>query len=156
MDAKFQPTYMPKLPISAVPRPVINISVLYVVAVIMFIVVLGLVIGVYIYEHFLNQDIERLNGELVTARDSFELSTIAELKRTAAFTDIALGLLDRHVAVSNFFSYLQESTYINTAFSGLILTTTIHRPRPYRLPANREAITPRFCRPSIFLKTRRF
>ena len=123
MDAKFQPTYMPKLPISAVPRPVINISVLYVVAVIMFVVVLGLVIGVYIYEHFLNQDIERLNGELVTARDSFELSTIAELKRTAAFTDIALGLLDRHIAVSNFFSYLQESTYINTAFSGLILTT---------------------------------
>lgn len=123
MDAKFQPTYMPKLPIAAVPRPVVNINILYVVATIIFVVVVGFVAGVYIYEHFLNQDIERLNSDLISARDSFELSTITDLKKTASLTAVARGLLDRHVAVSNLFSLLQESTYINTSFSSLTVTT---------------------------------
>ncbi len=114
---------MPKQPIASVERPVANVSLLYVIAIVIFVVVLGLMAGAFIYERSLEQDITRLNQDLIDARNSFELSTIIELKRISARTTLANSLLNQHIALSKFFEALEKTTYTNASFSKLSIKT---------------------------------
>lgn len=120
MDARFQPSFIPKQPIAQLsPSGPAHVSVLYVVALIVFILTLGLVAGVLISEHLLNQDIAALNQQITDARQSFEISTIQELQRVSERLDVASQLVSRHVALSKFFEALQAATYQNVSFSSL-------------------------------------
>ncbi len=118
MDARFQPSFIPKAPLAQFSQGRTGtISVLYVVASIVFIVVLGLVGAIFITKRTLEREITALDQDLVNAKASFELSTIEELKKVSARTSIANTLLDKHLAVSKFFERLNETTYTNVAFS---------------------------------------
>ncbi len=122
MDAKFQPSFIPKQPIAPVPVAVGGrISLLSVIASVIFIITLGLVGAVLITERSLDRDITALNGTLVAARGSFELSTIAELKKVSGQTSLANNLLNRHIAMSKFLEALGRATYENVSFSSLAL-----------------------------------
>ncbi len=118
MDAKFQPSFIPKQPIaqSASTGPT-RISLLYVIAVVVFVITLGLVGAVLIGEHVLKTDIGNLDQQLVAAKASFEIATIEQLKRVSARTSSALGLINQHLALSKFFEALEQATYANVSFS---------------------------------------
>ncbi|HEY4499373.1 MAG TPA: hypothetical protein VJH94_04925 [Candidatus Paceibacterota bacterium] len=125
MDAKFQPSFIPKQSVSSISRGITgHISVLYVIASIFFIVTLGLLGASVIAERFLNQDITKLNQDLITAKSSFELSTIEDLKKVSARTSIAGALLENHVALSKFIEMLGDITYANVSFSDLSITAS--------------------------------
>ena len=125
MDAKFQPSFIPKQPVAVISRrDTGHISLLYVIASILFIITLGLVGGVFIAERSLNQDIVNLNQALIEAKSSFEISTIEELKKVSARTSIANSLLDSHIALSPFFEALQLATYESVSFSALSLDSS--------------------------------
>lgn len=115
---------MPKQPIVSVQRVASNISILYVVGSIVFVVTLGLLAAVFIAERTLTQDIAALNVQLIDARNSFELATIAELKQVSARTSIANDILNRHIATSKFLEALEESTFTKVSFSSLAAETT--------------------------------
>ena len=110
---------MPRQPLASATRVVTHISVLYVIASIIFIVILGLIAAVFIAERSLRKDIDGLNVKLVNARNSFELGTIAFLKEVSSRTRMANGLLNKHVAISPFFEELGGATFVTVSFSTL-------------------------------------
>lgn len=124
MDAKFQPSFIPKQPMASVSRGVSgHVSLLYVIASIIFIVTLGLMGAAFIAERTIRSDIANLNAQIIAAQASFELSTIEDLRRVSAMTTIAHGLLEKHIALSKFLESLGDVTYSNVSFSGLTLDT---------------------------------
>lgn len=120
MDAKFQPSFIPKQPIASIPMPVSSsISLLSVISGVVFVLTLGLVGAVLIAERIYARDIANLNEIIVKEKNQFELSTIAQLKQVSAQTKFANDLLDKHIALSSFFEEIGKVTYQNVAFSSL-------------------------------------
>ncbi|HXK31627.1 MAG TPA: hypothetical protein VJZ94_02745, partial [Candidatus Paceibacterota bacterium] len=68
MDAKFQPSFIPKQSVMSTPQVISSrISLLSVIAVVIFIVTIGLVAAVFITKYVLKGDITTLNQNLVDA-----------------------------------------------------------------------------------------
>jgi|SRR3989344_4518480 len=140
MDAKFQPSFIPKQPVAVISRQETgHISLLYVIASILFIVTLGLMGVVFIAERSLNQDIVNLNQTLIEAKSSFEISTIEELKKVGARTSIANSLLDNHIALSPFFEALQLATFESVSFAGLSIDSADARAVTVNLAGQAES-----------------
>src|SRR3989338_245524 len=122
MDAKFQPSFIPKQPVSVPTQTRVGyISLLFVVGLIVFILTIGLIAAELIAEKVLSRDIANLNRSLVEAKSSLELSTIDELKKTASRTGLAMTLITAHIAPSKLLEAIEQSVFANVSLSGLSL-----------------------------------
>jgi hypothetical protein len=79
--------------------------------------------GVFVYKVFVKRDIASLEGQLAQAREDYEPNFIAEATRLNTRIETAKGLLKKHVAVSEVFRLLEQSTIQNVSFDSFNFST---------------------------------
>lgn len=121
MDAKFSTSFIPKQNMARAVQPSrsSNISVLYIIGVAVFIIVIALGAGVYLYNQNLRADLTQLDSEIADRKASFELGKIDEVRLFSRRVTTAKNLLGGHVAFTQFFTILEENTMPNVAFKNL-------------------------------------
>ena len=73
--------------------------------------------GVYFYKKSLNERVAFLSDSLKRARDSFDLSVLSEMGKTSEKIELAKKLLEKHIAPSPIFGFLEQATLENVRFS---------------------------------------
>ena len=128
MDSEFKTTFIPKknikdssaIPIS--PRRKLTRSLLGIIAILLFVSALISLVGVFLYKSVvagsINSKIEIINR----AEKAFEPAVIVELRKLDIRLAAAKELLDNHIAVSDFFASLEESTLPDVSFSSFSLS----------------------------------
>lgn len=129
MDFGTQPhaSFIPKKPLapntpSAYERR--NIPLFTLIALIIFIVAVGLGGGIFVYQKYLEKDLADKKVALEKARSAFEPVLIEELHRLDKRIEHAKNLLANHDALSTFFDLLEQSTLQNVQFKTLNLLST--------------------------------
>ncbi|HUD04155.1 MAG TPA: hypothetical protein VMR73_01545 [Candidatus Paceibacterota bacterium] len=118
MDPRLQSSFIPKKPIMNAPRTYhAPLSIFSIVSVSLFILTILGSVGVFLYQNYLNNEIAAASSSLHTEQDEFDQSTIEQLARLDSRLTVAQGLLQKHVAVSNFFSALEDVTLPTARFS---------------------------------------
>lgn len=124
MDPKIQTSFIPKKSLATVAKSQSantsgtegGISIVFLIALIIFISVLALAIGVFLYQQFLFQDIENKKVSLDRARSAFEPTLIEEMSRLDFRMKSASEILNNHKALSEFFSLLENTTLVSIQF----------------------------------------
>jgi len=93
-----------------------SINLFSIIAIIIFIIAVGGGVAVFISKQLLVTNINSLNKTLIETKDSFEPSTIDDLKRKSARLSEAKSLLDNHFSFSAFFRFMEKNTYQNVVF----------------------------------------
>ncbi len=126
MEPRFQTSFIPKKPLSPddhrAGRRVVGFFSLG--SLIIFISVLALSVGVFLYQQFLLQNINAMKRSLDRARAAFEPSLIAELRRLDTRIETAKKLIGVHVAATPVFHLLELNTLQNVRFSDFSYTAT--------------------------------
>ncbi len=97
-----------------------SIGIVFLITLIIFIGVLALAIGVFLYQQFLLQNIEKKSASLYRARAAFEPALIEEIGRLDIRMNSAQEILDNHKALSIFFDLLETSTLVSLQFQDLV------------------------------------
>lgn len=121
MDAKFSTSFIPKQNMAKAVQPFrsSNISVLAIAGIAIFIIVIALGAGIYLYNQNLRSDLKKLDSEIADRKASFELGKIDEVKLFNRRMTTAKSLLAGHVAFTQFFAILEENTMPNVSFKNL-------------------------------------
>lgn len=96
-----------------------SIGIVFLITLIIFIGVLALAVGVFLYQQFLLQDIDRKRGSLDRARAAFEPALIEEIGRLDVRMKSAGEILGNHKALSVFFDLLETNTLVSLQFQNL-------------------------------------
>ena len=140
MDPQFQTSFIPKKPIISGSRDSINVekstNIFSVVSVIIFIAVLALSVGLFIYKNILVNQITDANKKIVAAREAFQPETIKELISVSTQIMSAQRLLQSHVAPSQIFYTLQSLTFKKISLNNFIF---IHKDGATSVSADMEA-----------------
>lgn len=121
MEQKTHTSFIPKksLSVSTTGQSGSGMSILFLLALIIFAGVIALAIGVFLYQQFLLQNIEKKKSSLERARDAFEPALIAEISRLDTRIESAQDVMNKHKAASLFFDLLEKSTLANIQFENL-------------------------------------
>ncbi len=123
MEPRFQTSFIPKKPVvsnQAVTVPVIRTTNVFSLVANVFLTVSILFGGgLFFYKYTLENQILEADAELNAAREAFQLDKIQELIDVNARMSAINGLLDKHVAVSKFLVFMQNSTIKNVRFDEL-------------------------------------
>ncbi len=84
--------------------------------VMVFLVTIGLAVGVFLYKSYLNNDIAKMRDELAKMRASFDPARISELERLDIRIKEAKKRLDAHTAPTLLFELLQTNTLQNVRY----------------------------------------
>jgi hypothetical protein len=140
MDQKTHTSFIPKKSLATASRDKSRsisgtkstIGIVFLITLIIFISVIALAIGVFLYQQFLLQNIEKKRESLDRARAAFEPSLIEEMGRLDVRMKSAREILDNHKALTAFFDLLETNTLASLQFENL----------SYRVdPANKVSIT---------------
>ena len=93
-----------------------SIGIVFLITLIIFISVVALAIGVFLYQQFLFQNIEKKRNSLERARAAFEPALIEEIGRLDMRMKSAREILDNHKALSVFFDLLETNTLASLQF----------------------------------------
>lgn len=93
-----------------------SIGVVFLITLIIFISVIALAIGVFLYQQFLFQNIEKKRSSLDRARAAFEPALIEEMGRLDIRMKSAREILYNHKALSVFFDLLEVNTLASLQF----------------------------------------
>lgn len=127
MDKEFKTTFIPKKNLSKVKTPEskqsrARRSLFGLLATLLFVTALVSTAGVYLYKvrlaSILNSRIDSINR----AEKAFEPSTILELRKLDIRLNAGTELLRNHVAISDFFESLAESTLPDVRFNDMNFT----------------------------------
>lgn len=117
MEPKFQTSFIPKKPVTTAPRrQKISSGLFSLIALILFLAALSLSVGVFLYQQYLVQSIERKSASLERAKAAFEPALIKEMSRLDLRMDSAQEILDKHTALSAFFELLEDTTLKSVQF----------------------------------------
>lgn len=121
MEQKVNTSFIPKKSLkAATQRPKgSSIGVFFLLTLIIFIGVLALAIGVFLYQQFLVQNIDRKEASLERASAAFEPALIAEISRLDTRLQSAQDIIDNHMSVTAFFKLLEVSTLASVRFEDL-------------------------------------
>lgn len=128
MDFGTQPhaSFIPKQPLAS-PTPSgytrRNVSIVTLIAAIVFIGAVALAGGVFLYKQYLTQSLDNKKVSLERARAAFEPALIQELHRLDQRIEHSKDLLANHTAFSSFFDLLSSATLQNVQFKSLNLLT---------------------------------
>lgn len=96
-----------------------NIGIFFLLTLVIFIGVIALAIGVFLYQQFLLKNIEQKSASLERARAAFEPALIQEISRLDIRIHSARDILDNHKAISAFFDLLEAATLKSVSFENL-------------------------------------
>lgn len=120
MDTKFQTSFIPKRPVITasdagikVKRPTNLVSLL---SILIFVAAIVGAAGLFLYRNYVQDEIAKMESELVAARAAFETDLLNEFVRLDARMMSAEELLNKHVAMSVLFDYLQNHTVRNIQY----------------------------------------
>lgn len=120
MDKEFKTTFIPKKKLATERKkniiPSKGNSIVSLLAGLLFVTALVSVIGVYLYKLQVSKTVASSVDSINRAEKAFEPAVIVELKKLDIRLRAATELLDRHVALSDFFASLGESTLPDIAF----------------------------------------
>ncbi len=121
MDAKFSTSFIPKQNMAKAVQPFrsSSISVLAIAGIAVFIVVIALGAGIFLYNQNLRAELKKLDSEIADRKASFELGKIDEVKIFSRRMTTAKNLLSGHIAFTQFFTILEENTMPNVSFKNL-------------------------------------
>jgi len=126
MEGSSQTSFIPKKPLAPQPENSSysegGVSVVTIICVILFFGMLALSAGTYLYRGFLNRTLVNKKETLEKARSGFDVTTIRDLKRLDTRIEESKKILDRHIALSRFFTVLQSATLKTVRFSNLTLS----------------------------------
>jgi hypothetical protein len=125
VDLKFQSSFIPKQPI--VPpsgQRGTRANLFSLLATVVFIVVVGLVGAEIIAEYVLNRSLAVMDARIVEEQNSFELSTIEDLRREDGRLRAVKDLLGGHLVFSQFLELLSQSTYERVNYTELTYNRT--------------------------------
>lgn len=133
METKFQTSFIPKKPITSVggagtnfaPAPrsrSVTVSIFFNIGLLLFIISLGLALGVYAWKSVTLSSQENLKQQLAERQKQFNPDLIEELKRVNVKIDVARKLMENHLALSNIFDVIARLTTERVRFSSLELT----------------------------------
>lgn len=101
-----------------------SIGIVFLISLIIFIGVVALSAGLFLWHQFLLQNIEKKKESLERARAAFEPSLIQEMGRLDTRINSANEILANHKAVSSFFNLLESLTIISMQFENLNYQTS--------------------------------
>ena len=127
MDQKIQTSFIPKKSLAAASqskdrygaRTKSSIGIVFLITLIMFIGVVALAIGMFLYQQFLLQNIEKKKDSIERARAAFEPALIEEIGRIDVRMTSAREILDNHKAPSVLFDLLEDATLTSIQFKNL-------------------------------------
>lgn len=118
MDPRFQTSFIPKKPVitqSPVSRSS-NIDLFSLIAMVLFILSLGLSGGVFFWQNLITKDIETKKATLERARDAFEPDLIKKIIRLDSRIENGKVLLASHISVTRLFDALSTITLRGVRF----------------------------------------
>ncbi len=95
------------------------VDILMLVAVVILAVSLALSAAVFLYDSFLNANVQRKGEQLQRAQQAFEPALVEELVRLDLRLQAANDVLSRHLAPSEMFNLLEELTLQSVSYSSL-------------------------------------
>ena len=126
MDKEFKTTFIPKKKLSTEKEKVVQTSksnsIISLLAGLLFVTAIVSVIGVYLYKLNIARIVKSYNDSINLAEKAFEPAAILELKKLDIRLRAATELLDKHVAISDFFDSLGETTLPDVAFNDFNFT----------------------------------
>ena len=100
-----------------------SIGIVFLLSLIIFVGIVALSVGLFLYQQFLLQNIERKSESLDRARAAFEPTLIEEMGRLDVRMQSADEILSNHKAVSSLFNLLEAATLISMQFENLTYQT---------------------------------
>lgn len=120
MPIQIQTSFIPKKTPSALPTSQgiggRSINLFFVLAILVFFVVIGLAVSVFFYKSYLIKSIAELDASLLQAKKSFDPEFIAEASLLNARIEGAKELLNSHRALSPLFDILEKKTLESVRF----------------------------------------
>jgi hypothetical protein len=118
MDTKFQTSFIPKKPLVPTLGPKSSKHVSFISIIIVFIFLLSLLAagGVFLYKQFLKSSITQMETKLAAAEAALDPALINEWVRLDKRIESGKELLNVHLALSSFFTLLQEMTLTTVRF----------------------------------------
>lgn len=124
MDTRFRTSFVPKK--TLIPKDVVTsgsaVHLLLASGAIVFLMVLAVFAGVYLYRALLNKTINEQSLALEKAKKAFETSFIVDAKRFDRRINGANSILKRHQIITPVFSLLSELTLQTVRYNSLIYT----------------------------------
>lgn len=118
MEGNFQSSFIPKKPL--VPTQGADrhthVSIFSILTVIIFIASIAAAAGCFVWVRMLEQKVEESKMVLQQTRESFDPRLIDELKRVNTRIDVAKELMQKHIAISNFFDVIESFTLRSVRF----------------------------------------
>ena len=96
-----------------------NIGIVFLLTLIIFVGAIAIAIGVFLYQQYLLQSIEKKSASLERARAEFEPALIEEMGRLDTRILSAKNILGEHKAASSFFNLLENNTLVSIQFENL-------------------------------------
>lgn len=122
MDSPTQPTFIPHEAVTAAParRGGGGLSeLIFLISITLFIVSAALGAGVFLYAQYLQTSNTSKLGQLQSAGTAFDPTLVQQLTRLDARMNAAQSLLSSHLAPSQLFAMLDQSTVQDVSFSSL-------------------------------------
>jgi hypothetical protein len=127
MDSPTQPNFLPhEAVVSTGTRRESGglAELLLLIAILLFVVSAALAVGVFLYTQYLQTSNASKLNQLNSAESSFDPSLIQQLTRLDSRMNAAQQLLSAHLAPSDVFTMLQQSTVQDISFGTLTLDAT--------------------------------
>jgi hypothetical protein len=120
MDVRPQTSFIPKKSVmptsgSSLARPSISIFIL--LSTIIFIITIGLSVGVFFYQRVLVQRIDSMDKRLASSRNAFETGSISEIVRLSNRIESSKEILAKHLLLSPLFKILEDKTLASVRFT---------------------------------------
>jgi len=121
MDPKFQTSFIPRRPMMpggmAAAQKKSSFNLFGVVSGVVFFITLALSAGSFAYEKILMNENEQKKSEIKAEISNFDPELVSELTTLKARLDTAVELLRNHIALTEFFTMLEENTVSTIEFS---------------------------------------
>jgi hypothetical protein len=119
MEPKFTSSFIPKRSLEKVAKGgrTSAVAIVPLISLIIFLTAVALSVGVFLYEQFLIQNINKKEQDLEAAREVLRSPLIDELIRLDARLTAARAVLGNHLVLTAFFNLLEEKTLSNVRFT---------------------------------------
>ena len=124
MEVKMQTSFIPKKPVVESQPSGSGVSLFLLLSIILFIVVVALAGGVWLWQKSLAGQIVKDKQSLVDAKDSYQEGTINPLIRLNDRIEVSKTLLANHLAVSPVFTLLEKNVLKNIRLKSLKFSYT--------------------------------
>lgn len=120
------PTTSSFIPKTTLPKPTYKAKgagFLVTISIIIFLISGGVAGGIFLYKGLLAGEVDGLRDDLSKIQKEFELVSIRNFSRTADSISLAKSIIESHIAVSNIFKFLEDSTLPDVRFLNLNYVT---------------------------------